>query len=407
MKLIQDYAKSALRNIRRRSLRSWLTVLGIVIGISAVVALISLAAGLQTAISDQFLQLGADRIIVQGGGGAFGPPGASVVTPITKDDLEVVRRVQGVEEALGRIIQNGAVEYRGTTGSAFIASMPQTTTERDLTIRYSSYKIEEGRMIQPQDRYQVIIGHTFTDSPVFGETLKVRDRIIIEGKEFTIIGALERTGSFQTDFSMIINEDTAREIFDKPTEYSVIQAQVGNVEEIDLVVERIEHALRRHRNVELGREDFQVGTSQDALATINTVLSVVTIVVVGIASISLLVGGVGVMNTMYTSVLERTREIGIMKSVGARNQDVFYIFLFESGYIGLVGGLFGIIIGGSLAKGVEIIGSIAMGPGLIQASITPSLIIGTLLFSFIVGALAGTLPALQASKLNPVEALRR
>ncbi len=405
--MFKDYATSALRNIRRRRLRSWLTVLGIVIGISAVVALISLASGLQSAIENQILQLGADRITIQAIGSGFGPPGTATVSEITEDDLDVVRRVQGVEEVIGRIISSGDAIYRDSRNNVFFASLPHDPVQRDLSIRYSNYEILEGRMLQPNDRYSVVVGFNFFDREIFDDKLRLRDTISINGQDFNIVGVLERTGSFQTDSSMVINEDVVREILDKPDQFSVIQAQVSNVDDIELVAEDIRVDLRRSRNVELGREDFQVSTAQDTLETINTILSVVTYVVVGIASISLLVGGVGVMNTMFTSVLERTREIGIMKSVGARNKDVFYLFLFESGFIGVVGGLVGILIGGSLALSVEYIGSLTMGPGLLQANITLPLILGTIMFSFLIGALAGTLPAYQASKLNPVEALRK
>ena len=127
---------------------------------------------------------------------------------------------------------------------------------------------------------------------------------------------------------------------------------------------------------------------------------------VGIALISLLVGGIGIMNTMYTSVLERTREIGVMKAIGAKNSDVLGMFLIESGLLGLVGGAIGVIIGMSISKLVEIGANSAFGPGTIVAVFPPYLIIGALAFSFIVGALSGVLPARRASKLKPVDALR-
>jgi len=128
-------------------------------------------------------------------------------------------------------------------------------------------------------------------------------------------------------------------------------------------------------------------------------------VLIGIATISLLVGGIGIMNTMYTAVLERTREIGIMKAVGAKNQDIMLIFLLESGTLGLIGGTIGVVLGIGLAKGVEIMAEYG-GFGLLKASMSPSLILGALAFSFVVGSISGLLPARRASQLQPVEALR-
>jgi len=136
------------------------------------------------------------------------------------------------------------------------------------------------------------------------------------------------------------------------------------------------------------------------------VLDIVQAVLVGIAAISLLVGGIGIMNTMYTSVVERTKEIGIMKAIGARNEDILYIFLFEAGLLGLVGGLIGVIIGFGLSKGAEYIATISLGTNLLQASVDIWLVLGALLFSFVVGIASGVLPAYQASKLKPVDALR-
>jgi putative ABC transport system permease protein len=130
-------------------------------------------------------------------------------------------------------------------------------------------------------------------------------------------------------------------------------------------------------------------------------------VLVGIAAISLIVGGIGIMNTMYTAVLERTREIGIMKAVGARNQDVLAIFMFESGMLGLMGGLIGVLLGVGLSQLVVLVGSVALGPGVLGSDLSFSLIIGALGFSFFVGLAAGSLPAYEAARLPPVEALRK
>ena len=138
----------------------------------------------------------------------------------------------------------------------------------------------------------------------------------------------------------------------------------------------------------------------------NNIFAVVQGVLVGIAGISLLVGGVGIMNTMYTSVLERTKEIGTMKAIGAKNSHILFLFLVESGLLGLAGGLIGVIIGLGMAKGTEYAATAYIGSPLLQASMDPLIIFGALSFSFIVGTLSGVLPALQASKLKPVDALR-
>jgi putative ABC transport system permease protein len=142
------------------------------------------------------------------------------------------------------------------------------------------------------------------------------------------------------------------------------------------------------------------------LSSFDAILNIITVFLVGIAAISLLVGGIGIMNTMYTSVLERTKEIGTMKAVGAKNSDILWIFLFESGLIGFIGGFMGVLLGYGISKTVEIIAITTLNTTLLRAAVPAYLIFGCLGFAFLIGALSGTIPALMASKLKPVDALR-
>jgi putative ABC transport system permease protein len=139
---------------------------------------------------------------------------------------------------------------------------------------------------------------------------------------------------------------------------------------------------------------------------LSTVLNMVQVFLIGIAAISLIVGGIGIMNTMYTSVLERTKEIGTMKAVGAKNSDILFIFLSESGLLGLIGGIMGVVLGLGISKTVEIIAVTSLNTTLLKAAVPGYLVIGCLSFAFLIGALSGTIPALTASKLKPADALR-
>ena len=160
-------------------------------------------------------------------------------------------------------------------------------------------------------------------------------------------------------------------------------------------------------NEKIGEETFTVQTPLQALSSIQIILGIINLIVVGIAAISLLVGGIGIANTMYTSVLERTNEIGIMKAVGAQNRDILYIFLIESGLLGLVGGIVGALAGLGISLFISNIANQALGADLFRVAVSYPLLIGSVLFSFIVGIISGVFPARQASKLNVVEALRR
>jgi putative ABC transport system permease protein len=203
-----------------------------------------------------------------------------------------------------------------------------------------------------------------------------------------------------------MNDNDVKEVFGIKDEYSIIVVQVRDINQINDVAEKIKEVMRKDRDEKKGQEDFSVQTPEQAISSVKTILNIINAIVIGIAAISLIVGGIGIMNTMYTSVLERTREIGIMKAIGARNRDVLLIFLIESGLLGLVGGAIGIGIGFSIGKIVEYAAGVYLGTTLLRAVFPIELILGSLAFSFFIGMLSGVLPAFQASRLKPVEALR-
>ena len=164
--------------------------------------------------------------------------------------------------------------------------------------------------------------------------------------------------------------------------------------------------FRKDRKEKVGEEDFTVQTPVQSLAAVNTILNIINLIVIGIASISLLIGGIGIANTMYTSVLERTREIGVMKAIGARNRDIMSLFVIESGLFGLIGGITGAIFGLSLSFLVSTSANSYFGQNIISIQLSWPLLLGAIGFSFFIGIFAGLVPSYQASKLKPVDALR-
>jgi putative ABC transport system permease protein len=217
---------------------------------------------------------------------------------------------------------------------------------------------------------------------------------------------MSRVGNPEDDKNIYIPMKGAQELFDIKDEYITAIVKVKPNYETEKVAEDIEDALRKDRGLDEGEEDFQVQSLEQMMEATGIVLDAVQWVVIGIALISLFVGGIGIMNTMYTSVLERTQEVGVMKAVGARNTDILLLFLIESGTIGMVGGGVGCLIGIAISKGFEYIAVSQFDIVLIKASITPELILGALAFSFLIGSISGGLPARQAAQLKPVDALR-
>jgi putative ABC transport system permease protein len=402
--MFKDYLKIAFTNLRHRRLRTWLTMIGIFIGIAAVVALISLGQGLQAAVTAQFVDLGSDKLIIQGKSQGFGPPGSGVIRPLTTGDLDVVEQVNGIDGVIGRLLRPVKLEFKDEVNYGALVSVPKGESAKKLTAETIGYEIEQGRDLKDSDQYKVVIGASYVDD-VFKKTVAVGDKINIQGQDFEVVGILKKTGGFTVDLGILMNEDVMRDLLDVPDEVDLIGAKVLQGQDIERVAQDIERKLRRYRDVEEGKEDFSVQTPQQFVDTLNSILLIVQTVIIGIASISLLVGAVGITNTMYTAVLERRKEIGIMKAVGAKNTDIGTIFLIESGLLGLAGGAIGVGFGVGLAKTAEFIGTKVWGTALLQAQINPVVIIGALVFAFLLGSLSGVSPALQAAKLNPVEAL--
>jgi len=380
-------------------------MIGIFIGIAAVVGLISLGQGLQNAINEQFEQLGKDKIIIQSK--TIGSTGSATSSKLilTSKDIETIKNVNGVEEVVGILTKTSLIKFKKETTISFALGI--NPGEVDLFSSMQSFNVIDGRDLKKGDLFKVIVGYSHSiDGKVWKKGVEVGNIIIIEEKEFKIIGILDKTGDPYNDAGIYLPKDILKEILNIKDEESQIVAKTQKEFEPEEVAENIERKLRQARGEKEGQETFSIQTSEQLLQTFSNIFGIVQAVLVGIAAISLLVGGIGIMNTMYTSVLERTKEIGTMKAIGAKNSDILQIFLFESGLLGLVGGAIGVILGILLGKIVSYIALISLGTDLLQSSVTPQLIIGALTFSFLIGSISGVLPAMQAAKLKPADALR-
>ncbi|MBI4140240.1 ABC transporter permease [Candidatus Woesearchaeota archaeon] len=403
--MLKDYFSIAFGNLTKRFLRTSLTMIGIFIGVAAVVALVSLGQGMQEAINAQFATVGTDKIIIQGASAGFGPPGQNTAGNVGKHDLQIVKNTQGVMRAAGRLLKQSTVDYAKETQTIFTASLPETQEERNLVIEANNLKIAQGRMLKQGEKKHILVGNNlWTKTGRFPKKIELGTKLKINSINFEVAGLLEKIGSGRDDM-IIMNEEDMREMLAQPEQYSALFAQTIQGEEPSKVADKITRSLRRDRHQKEGFEDFTVQTSENLIASVNTIIGVVQAVFAGIAAISLLVGGIGIMNTMYTSVLERTKDIGVMKAIGARNKDIFMLFLIESGLLGMSGGTVGIITGAGMSKIVEILASETIG-SLLKATFPWQLIAGTLTFTFIIGAVSGIMPARQASKMQPAEALR-
>jgi putative ABC transport system permease protein len=401
--MLNDYFKMAMDSIRHRGLRTWLTLVGIFIGIATVVALISIGQGLQDAVANEFQKLGTDKIMITPAG-QFAP--ASGSSPLTTDDVKAVLKVKGVAEASYVLINVAQIDWgRDETVYGAVYGIPMDSS-RAMIEKTLALEAVQGRMIEPGDDNKVYLGYDYANSAQFKQKIKVGQKVIIKGKEFSVVGINKKIGNEQDDRVMVVTENAYKNLFNPGTKVDmiIVRTEAGVI--TSDVVAPLEKELRRARNEKVGEEDFQVRTFEELIKSFMTIFSIIQGVLVGIAAISLLVGGIGIMNTMYTSVLERTSDIGVMKAIGARNSDILKMFLIESGLIGLVGGIIGVLLGLGIAKLAEIVGGAALGTPYLKAAMPAWLIIGALLFAFVLGSISGLLPARQASRMSPVDALR-
>ena len=403
--MIKDNLRVVHSSLKRRKLRSWLTLVGILIGITAVITLISLGEGIRGAVTSQFDFLNPEVLTIRADGITMAPPGTGVSNPLQEKYLKDIQKIKGVDLAIGRIIENAQIKFNGRSHFSIAISFPKNG-DKDIIKKIVQLEIEKGNMLDSSDTYRIVVGSDYSKSDMFGKAVELRDELEIEGKKFKVKGILEKKGSFIVDHSVIINEDPLKDLYNHEDTYELIVVKVESESEIAQVKERLEKYLRKERDVDEGEEDLTVSSPEETLKSLDSTLFGIQLFIYLIAAISILVGGIGIANTMYTSVLERTRDIGVMKAIGAKDSQITVLFLLESGLLGLVGGIVGIIFGASTSIILAKIGNKFLSEGLIQINLPLEFILATLIFSFLVGLISGIVPAIKASKLKPIEALR-
>ncbi|MFA5856836.1 MAG: ABC transporter permease [Candidatus Pacearchaeota archaeon] len=427
MKLKKSF-KIALNIIIHSKLRSWLTIIGIVIGIAAVIAIVSIGEGAKKSLSDNLNSLSADIITIspgfsraQGSSSGFrGPdsmPGSTsptttatrnVAKNLTVNDVMAIKTISNVKYAMGII--SGNVE-----NVTYLSKTSRTTVQGvDVSIwkDISTIELVSGRQLSQGDINVVVVGSrvntTFKD-------IQINRQISIDGRMFRVVGILKESGG-QDDSKIFMSIEDAIIVLDNKNKknFDSIIVQVKDIELTDETITEITNKLMiTHGILQASKVDFSVTSSKTVQERISSTLNSATIFLTAIAVISLIVGAIGIMNTMFTSVLEKTREIGILKAIGAKDKDILTIFLLNSAIIGIIGGVFGIILGtiissyiGQLTSAAGVSGGGGMGRMLSSSYVSTTLVIEIFLLSVFIGLLSGAIPAYRASKLEPVDALR-
>ncbi len=397
----------AFDSLSSNKLRSGLTILGIIIGVGAVIAMVSIGRGAEATITDSIQGIGTNLLFVFRGGSSEvrNPQPMTLGDATAIGDPFLAPSVVGVAPVLQG---NGMITYGGES---------RTTTLVGITPDYApvrNYNVTEGEFITEEHmlgQSSVVILGTEVADRLFGRTEGlVGETVRIEGQPFRVIGVLESKGGSafsNEDDQVLVPLTTAQtRLLRRSTRDRVdlILVQAISAQAVPQAQDEVSQILRQRHRTEIGADDFSILTQQTFLDTASTVTNVLTIFLGGIAAISLLVGGIGIMNIMLVSVTERTREIGLRKALGAHKSDIMIQFLTESSVLSLIGGLIGILLGWTTSL---VVGRIAVAN---NAPLSPpiglDIILLATLFSTAVGLFFGIYPANRAANLEPVEALR-
>jgi putative ABC transport system permease protein len=401
---------TAIRGLQTHMTRSLLTILGIVIGVAAIIIVMALGEGTQNLILDQVSGLGPETIVLRPGTGGTDITKTLFTQSLTKNDLIALEKKQNVPnliEISPLVIIYDVVEYQGTM---YRPSIIGGSAEFLFTLL--DVGLQAGRFYTDDDIEQnarvAVIGSK-AKQELFGSLEAVGQQIKIKDKKFKVLGVLEssgQTGPFDMDELVMVPQTSAQTYITGTNYFNEIFLRADDPKNVDKMAYDISRTLRETHDLGLSEEDdFDIQTQKNVIEQIETIISVFTAFLVTVVSVSLIVGGIGIMNIMLVSVFERTKEIGLRKALGATRKDILKQFLFEAIILTSIGGMIGVVIGSVIAYVVAIILAETIAEGWTFVFPYLGAIIGVGV-SAGVGLIFGIYPANQASKKSPIEALR-
>ena len=412
---VTDPVKIAYRNLMANKFRSFLTILGIIIGVGSVIIIMAIGGSAQTLILDQVKGVGSNLVgVLPGASDEEGPPAQAmgiVITTFTYDDFLALtdkKNVPQIESGAAYVQSTQTVTYRNTDASyAVMGATHDLLDVQDLEMGEGRFFVEE----DDTGLTRIVVLGSKAKEDIFGTEEAINRKIKIKKETFTVVGVLKEEGGSgfgvaSLDDSVIVPLRTAQKIILGINHLSFARFKIGDASEIDAAKEDILRTMRIEHDIDDPKDDdFSVRDTASALETLKNITDILKYFLLAVGSISLLVGGVGIMNIMLIAVNQRIREVGLRKAVGAKNGIIMVQFLIESATITLVGGVIGIVSGVVLAYLISVIVTNFFGYNWAFIVSWQSVIVATVVSIFI-GLLFGIYPALKASRVSPMEALR-
>jgi putative ABC transport system permease protein len=409
----RTYLKLATNILLHSKIRSWLTIIGIVIGVGSVVTIMSLSDSMSADMESRLADMDLTSVTVTpgyarafsamgppgGGGGGSGTSSSDNDAELTDKDLRALKSVGNISYMYGKISGKEEVYYMGESAELSLTGVDPQVWQYTVT-----YDLGSGRLLEPADNYVAVIGYRIANE-MYDTRIGLNRVITINGKSVRVVGIL---ASGEDDNAVIMPIDAAVELIEDAEAdiYDSIVIQASDVENVEVVVADVEERLMISRHIMNEKDrDFSVSDSLSMAESASEMMSSMTLFLGAIAGVSLVVGSVGIANTMFTSVMEKTREIGTMKAIGAKNKDIMMIFLVNAALVGFVGGVLGIVLSLGLTSMLPMLGLTMMRSSM-GSTLSPELMLLGISIAVFIGVISGVVPAYNASKMKPVDALR-